>query len=181
MESLCLAASNIVDGRFKHDEWRRKGFPKIYSKYILLNELKPDFVLDIGTFHGGTALIWAMILDVVNPAGKVITVDIEDHTAAAAKVPLWTKRVQFLHGSSTDPKIVDQIRKQVAGKKVVAVLDSNHTMKHVLAELKLLLKSLRSRARTTPIPQRPLTFQTCWRRALWLANRGPTPSISHRC
>lgn len=103
----------------------------------ILTELKPDFVLDIGTFHGGTALIWAMILEHVHPSGKVITVDIEDHTAAAKKWPLWEKRIQFLHGSSTDPKIVDQIRKQVAGKKVLAILDSNHSMKHVLDELKV--------------------------------------------
>ena len=124
--------------------WRRNhwlGIPTrqnpmdVWVHQEIITELKPDFILDVGTFHGGTALIWAMILEQVNPDGRVITIDIEDHTAEARKWPLWEKRVEFLHGSSTDPKIVDQVRERVAGKSVIAVLDSDHSMEHVLNEL----------------------------------------------
>ncbi len=131
----------LANKTWKKNHWlgipTRQNPMDVWVHQEIISELKPDVVLDIGTFHGGSALIWAMILDQVNPSAKVITVDIEDHTAEAKKWPLWDKKITFLHGSSTDPKIVDQIKAQVAGKKVLAILDSDHSMKHVLNELKI--------------------------------------------
>ena len=46
-------------------------------------------------------------------------------------------RVSLIQGSSIDTAIVDQVRERVAGKKVLVVLDSNHTHQHVLEELRL--------------------------------------------
>lgn len=33
----------------------------------ILSEVRPDFVVEAGTFQGGSAIIWAMILEHVNP------------------------------------------------------------------------------------------------------------------
>ena len=43
--------------------------------------------------------------------------------------------MEFIHGSSTDPEIVDRIRDQVKGKEVIVVLDSDHRRDHVFNEL----------------------------------------------
>lgn len=75
-----------------------------------------------------------MLLGELNPSGRVITIDVEDNTADAAKLPPW-KRVDFIQGSSTDAKIVTQVAQRTKGKKVVVILDSDHSRDHVLAEL----------------------------------------------
>lgn len=101
-------------------------------------ELKPDFVVETGTWQGGSALWWAQTLDDMglDKAG-VLTVDIQDLTAVASTRPMWKKHVTFRKGSSTDPKIVAEFAAMVKGKKVIVNLDSDHSMAHVLNELRL--------------------------------------------
>ncbi len=104
----------------------------------LMYEVKPDFVVETGTFQGGSALYWAHILDALGlDDARVLTVDIQDVNQEAAKEPLWKKHVEFFLGSSTDPAIVGRIAERVRGKKVMVTLDSAHTRKHVLDELRL--------------------------------------------
>lgn len=102
----------------------------------IIVETKPDFVIEAGTASGGGALFWAMVLREVNPDGRVITIDIQDLSQAARERPLWKERVEFVHGSSTDPAIVSSITERVRGKRVLVILDSDHRYPHVLAELK---------------------------------------------
>lgn len=101
----------------------------------ILSELKPDFVIETGTYHGGSALIWAMVLEQVNPEGRVITIDIADRTRKARSLPIWQQRIEFVRGSSTAPQIVSRIAERTRGKRVVVLLDSDHSREHVLAEL----------------------------------------------
>jgi len=101
----------------------------------IIVEQKPDVLVETGTKNGGSALIWAMIMREVNPNSRVITIDIVDKTAKARELPLFKERIDFLLGSSTDPKIVKDVKHRVAGKRVMVLLDSNHSKKHVLAEI----------------------------------------------
>jgi cephalosporin hydroxylase len=104
----------------------------------IMYELQPDFVVETGTFQGGSALYWAHTLNGLGlQNSRVLTVDISDYTKGAADHPLWKKYVTFYLGSSTDPSIVSQIAQKVKGKKVIVTLDSDHTMNHVLQELKM--------------------------------------------
>jgi len=98
-------------------------------------EVKPDFVVETGTFNGGSAALWATILEQINPDARVITIDIKNWSAEARKLPIVQRRVDFLLGSSTDPAIVADVARRVAGKRVVVILDSLHKRDHVLAEL----------------------------------------------
>ncbi len=100
-------------------------------------ELKPDVVVETGTHRGGSALLWATVLEQVNPSGRVITVDIKNEVQEASRHPLWERKIEFLQGSSTAPGIVAAIAQRVRGKRVVVILDSLHTREHVLEELKL--------------------------------------------
>jgi cephalosporin hydroxylase len=102
----------------------------------LLHELKPDVMIECGAFHGGSAALWATILEQINPNSKVISIDIEDRMQAARELPIVKRRVEFIIGSSTSAEVVTSVRHQVAGKKVVVLLDSDHRKAHVVEELR---------------------------------------------
>ena len=102
----------------------------------ILYETQPEFIVETGTWRGGSALYWAYTLNGMGlEKSRVITVDIQDLNGNAAASPLWKKYVTFMKGSSTDEKITSEIRKLVSGHKTLVVLDSDHSMKHVLNEL----------------------------------------------
>ena len=107
----------------------------IWITQEILVEVKPDFVIETGTNRGGSAMLWAMVLQQVHPTARVITIDIEDRTAEASKLPIWSM-IDFYHGSSTDPAIVEEIREKVKGKKVMVLLDSDHSKEHVANEIR---------------------------------------------
>ena len=51
----------------------------------ILWEVKPDFVVETGTHHGGSALLWATFLEQINPNARVVTIDIENKSQAARR------------------------------------------------------------------------------------------------
>jgi cephalosporin hydroxylase len=103
----------------------------------LISETKPDLIIEAGTYHGGSALLWAMFQREVVPDGRVVTIDVEDvRDAAAVEHPLARERVDFLLGSSTAPEIVAEVRRRAEGKRVLVLLDSLHTADHVYGELR---------------------------------------------
>ncbi len=101
----------------------------------IIAEIKPDFIIETGTFYGGSALVWATVLQQVNPKGRVITVDIKDYTQGAKKLPLWEEKVDFIIGSSVAPEVLEAVKRRVEGKKVLVIFDSDHRKDHVLKEL----------------------------------------------
>ncbi len=107
----------------------------IWITQEIIVETKPDFIIETGTLYGGSALVWATILQQVNPKGRIITVDIDDLTQEAKKLPLWKEKVDFFLGSSVAPEVLEAIRKRVEGKKVLIIFDSDHHKDHVLKEL----------------------------------------------
>lgn len=101
----------------------------------IIHERKPDFILDVGTYHGGSAALWATYLEEINPEGRVISIDIEDQVTAAKDLSIVKRRVDFLVGSSTDPELVAEIGRRIDGHEVLVMLDSLHTKEHVYNEL----------------------------------------------
>ena len=102
----------------------------------IIYETQPEFIVETGTFRGGSALYWAYTLHGMGlENSRVITIDVEELAGTASKHPLWKKYVTFMKGSSTDPAIVAGIAKRVKGHRVFVTLDSDHRMKHVLNEL----------------------------------------------
>ena len=64
--------------------------------------------------------------------GRVITIDIEERPNRPEH-----PRITYLTGSSVDDQVVAQIRDQIGPEeKVMAILDSDHSKGHVLAELR---------------------------------------------
>ncbi len=102
----------------------------------IMHEVKPDLMVEAGTYRGGSAALWAVILEHINPDGRVITIDIEDQRdPRATKLPISKRRVDFLLGSSTAPEIVAEVHRRAKGKRVLVMLDSLHSKEHVAAEL----------------------------------------------
>jgi cephalosporin hydroxylase len=102
----------------------------------LITQLKPDFIVESGTWRGGSAAIWAMVQDQVNPGGRVITIDIKDSVDKTTLPPISRRKVDFIVGSSTDPAVVADVTRRVGKGRTMVLLDSDHHKPHVLAEMR---------------------------------------------
>ena len=99
--------------------------------------IKPDLIVDIGIAHGGSLVFYASLCQAMGK-GRVIGVDIEirSYNREAIEEHTLFPFITLLEGSSTDPGIVEQVRRSIKPDDVVMVLlDSNQTRDHVLAEL----------------------------------------------
>jgi cephalosporin hydroxylase len=56
--------------------------------------------------------------------------------AEAKGLPIVQKRVEFLIASSTAPETIARVAAQARGKRVLVILDSDHSKGHVLDELR---------------------------------------------
>lgn len=106
----------------------------------LIWKIRPEVVIETGVAHGGSLIFSASMLELLGEDGFVIGVDIDiraHNRAEIEKHPL-AKRIKLVQGSSIDEGIAAQVRELAAGKKrVLVILDSNHTHEHVLEELRL--------------------------------------------
>jgi cephalosporin hydroxylase len=101
----------------------------------IIFETKPEVIVECGTCYGGSAIMWALLLEQVHPEPLVVTIDPEANLDEAEAVPIWQRRVHHLAGSSIDPEIVDQVHGLVGARRCMVILDSLHTLAHVSAEL----------------------------------------------
>lgn len=99
-------------------------------------ETRPEVIVECGSFGGGSALRWAAMQETAGIDGCVVAIDIEDRMDQARAHALWDRRVRFLHGSTTDPAIVERAVEVVAGRRAMVILDSDHAEAHVAAELR---------------------------------------------
>lgn len=119
----------------------------------LVWHLRPDLIIETGIAHGGSLILSASLLALLDmcdaieagttldprqSARKVIGIDIDirAHNRAAIEAHPLASRIQMFQGSSIDPGLVEQVRAQTQGYKTVLVmLDSMHTHDHVMGEL----------------------------------------------
>jgi cephalosporin hydroxylase len=103
----------------------------------ILWKIRPDLVIETGIAHGGSLIFTASILELLGEGEVVgIDIDIRKHNRDEIEKHPMFKRITLIEGGSTDTAIVDQVRALAAGKKrVLVILDSNHTHQHVYDEL----------------------------------------------
>jgi len=100
--------------------------------------VKPDAIVETGIAHGGSLVFYASLLRAMGGGGRVIGVDVEirAHNRSAIERHEFIESIELIEGSSIDPEIVDRVRRSVgSARRVLVVLDSNHTRDHVRAEL----------------------------------------------
>ncbi len=104
----------------------------IYQEILVMH--KPEIIIEIGTYKGGSALFLANMLDLIG-AGSIVTVDIDDtHRGIRPE----HQRIDYIHGSSLDPAVFARIANLVKGKRnPLVILDGDHRCPHVLQELRL--------------------------------------------
>jgi cephalosporin hydroxylase len=89
---------------------------------------RPEVVVECGTQFGGSAC-WFAALGV-----DVVTVDIAPQADAAKSC---SDRITWVVGNSADPSVAGMVRGFAEGHRVMVVLDSDHSAKHVAAEIRL--------------------------------------------
>lgn len=105
----------------------------------LIWKLRPDVIIETGIAHGGSAIFSASILELIGH-GKVVAVDVEIrqyNKVAILSHPL-SHRINLIEGSSTALETIAEVKRQIGdARKVLVVLDSNHSRQHVMDELRL--------------------------------------------
>lgn len=102
-------------------------------------EVKPDLIIETGIAHGGSLIFSASMLQLIGEDGHVlgIDIDIREHNRAEIERHPLSKRISMIQGSSIDQDTIKKVFEFANGKKkIIVILDSNHTHEHVLAELK---------------------------------------------
>lgn len=103
----------------------------------LIWRLRPDVIVECGFAHGGSAILYASILELAGK-GIVLGVDVEvrQYNRLAVESHPLAHRIRIIEGSSIEPSTVDRVKAVCAGARtVLVVLDSNHSTAHVRAEL----------------------------------------------
>jgi len=115
----------------------------LWSYQEIIVAMKPSLIIEFGTACGGSALWFAELMRYVNPNGLVCTVDIRDGAhEPARKHPL----VRCIISDTEDLALRDTLismREEYPGT-VFAIIDSDHTKAHVLAEMELLRSVLKT-------------------------------------
>ena len=102
----------------------------IYQEII--HELRPDVIIETGTYAGGSALFLAHLCDLIGN-GRILTIDIE----ANEKRP-HHPRIQYIQGNSIHPITLQQVQNALHDNEtILVILDSDHEKCHVFDELKL--------------------------------------------
>jgi cephalosporin hydroxylase len=106
----------------------------IMAMQQIFTETRPELVIETGVYLGGSALMFASLLDLLGIDGKVVAVDI-DLAAVRDRVKEHPK-IELHEGSSVDPEIVSRIRAEAMDRRTMVDLDSDHRAHHVLEELR---------------------------------------------
>ena len=119
----------------------------------LIWQIKPDLIIETGIAHGGSLIMSASMLSLLDhcdaiergalvdpkaPRSRVLglDIDIRAHNRAAIEAHPMANRIDMIEGSSIDPAIIAQVQDIARGyERVLVCLDSNHTHDHVLTEL----------------------------------------------
>lgn len=98
----------------------------------ILDEVRPDLVIETGTAHGGSAFFLAHMLDILGGSGSVVSVDSQFFEGRPAH-----PRISYLFGSSLDDAVLAAVRdRATAAETVLVCLDSDHRASHVAEELR---------------------------------------------
>lgn len=119
----------------------------------LIWQIRPDLIIETGIAHGGSLILSASMLAMLDYCEAVkagekldprathrrvlgIDIDIRAHNRAAIEAHPMSHRIDMIQGSSIAPEIIAQVHERAKGyERIFVSLDSNHTHEHVLAEL----------------------------------------------
>lgn len=116
-------------------------------------QIKPDLIIETGIAHGGSLILSATMLAMIDYCEAVdvaktldpadsrrrvlgLDIDIRAHNRAAIEAHPMAHKIDMIQGSSIAHDIIAQVHEYAKGyERILVCLDSNHTREHVLAEL----------------------------------------------
>lgn len=135
--------SESIEKKYSYNfSWMGRPIIQYPQDMIAMQEIiwnvKPDLIIETGIAHGGSLIFYASMLELLGGERKVIGIDIDirQHNKIKIEEHSMYKRIEMIQGSSIDEKVIIEVKKRAQKyKKVLIVLDSNHTHEHVLKEL----------------------------------------------
>jgi len=142
--------SQSVDARYSFNfKWMGRPIIQYPQDIVAVQELiwdvKPDLIIETGVAHGGSAVLFASLLELNALSGGAkdaevwcIEIDLRAHNREAILAHPMYPRLRIFDGSSLDEKIALEVSQKASQcERVMVILDSNHTHEHVLGELNL--------------------------------------------
>ncbi len=133
--------------KFKYSynfEWLGRPIIQLPQDLVAMQEIiwkvKPDLIIETGIALGGSLIFYASMLELLSADGRVVGIDIDirSHNRTAIESHPLFKRITLIEGSSVDEDVAREVKAfAVNRKRVLVVLDSNHTHEHVAKELAL--------------------------------------------
>src|SRR5690606_23126187 len=112
----------VTPHRYSYNfSWMGRPIIQLPQDIIAMQELiwkvKPKFIVETGVAHGGSAVFYASMLELLGGDGKVIAIDIDirAHNRAALESHPMFKRIELLQGSSISPEILAAVKSRVQG------------------------------------------------------------------
>lgn len=99
----------------------------LYQEY--LHDIRPDLVIECGTYMGGSALYLAQMMDIIGH-GEIVTIDLVPRPGRPEH-----PRITYIDSSSTEPAVVEAMAQRAQGKTTMVILDSDHSHAHVYNEM----------------------------------------------
>ncbi|MCW3063161.1 MAG: cephalosporin hydroxylase family protein [Solirubrobacterales bacterium] len=96
----------------------------------LLHRVRPDVVIEIGSYVGGSTLYFANLLDLLGH-GEVISIDV-----SRAGYGVDHPRVVEVTGSSGDSAVIDEVARRCSGRRTFVIHDGDHRRDAVLGDLR---------------------------------------------
>ena len=153
LDFLCDTANYNYSYNF---DWMSRPIMQYPQDIVAFQEIvwtvKPDLIIEMGIARGGSLIFSASLLSMLdlceNGETKLlpridkprcvlgIDIDIRTHNLKALKEHPLYPRLKLIEGSSIDESVIKKV-KDIAKdyNNILICLDSNHTYRHVLAEL----------------------------------------------
>ncbi len=148
-----------AEGQYSYNfRWMGRPIIQYPSDIVAFQELvwqvRPDVIVETGVAHGGSAILSASLLAMLDYCDAVekgttldprasqrkvvaVDIDIRAHNRERIEAHPLAHLIELVQGSSIDDEVLAQVRKVAEGRRTLVCLDSNHTHEHVLRELEL--------------------------------------------
>jgi len=140
-----------------HFDWLSRPIIQYPQDVVALQEIiwkvKPDLIIETGIAHGGSLIMSASMLSLIDYCDAVdkgvvldptkcrrrvlgLDIDIREHNRKAIEEHPMSHRIDMIQGSSIASDVIAQVHDYAKKfNKILVILDSNHTHDHVLSEL----------------------------------------------
>lgn len=139
-------------------DWLGRPIIQYPQDMVAMQELvwatRPDLIIETGIAHGGSLILSASLLAMLDYCDAVqagialdpkaskrkvlgLDIDIRSHNRDAIESHPLAHKIEMIQGSSIASEVIARVQACASGyQRVMVCLDSNHTHEHVLAELR---------------------------------------------